>query len=79
MSTRDTVTPLVEAARALADAVDRAEVATAFTDEGSGPFAGLCDGMLGHVGPIRTRAERLHEALLDHERAALSATLASAR
>lgn len=65
---RDTIGPLVEAAQALVDAVGSAPVALAFTNNGAGPFDGLCDGWGPYVGPIRKRAERLREALLDHER-----------
>jgi hypothetical protein len=72
MASRDTVTPLVEAAQALVDAVRSATVALAFTNDGAGPFAGLCDGWGPYVGPVRKRADRLREALLDHERATLA-------
>jgi hypothetical protein len=68
----DTIGPLVEAAQALVNAVQSAEVAAAFTEGGAGPFDGLCDGWGPFRGPIRSNANRLREALLDHERAWLT-------
>jgi hypothetical protein len=71
--TRDTICPVIDAADDLVELVRAATILMAFDNDGDGPFLALYDDhLLGGTGPIRRAAERLRQALLDHDRAELA-------
>ena len=71
MTVHDTTRAVVEAAERLVALVLRAPVVIGFDEEGFGPTTALANDSWGPGcrGPIVRAAERLAEALLDHEHA----------
>lgn len=70
MNTDQTMKAVVDAAEKIVDLVRDAKVLAAFDDDGNGPIRSLADPhLLFEKGPISKAADRLREALIDHERA----------